>query len=123
MGGRIPSMPPEAAAVLIAWETTWLMLSPFVYLAIYSGSSGWRRFSRAAPVAARARARFAFSLLPIALVYNITHYYTLVLTQGLKIVSLFVRSVRLGLEPVRHARLLRAPILPDMSWSGTPRSG
>ena len=37
--------------------------------------------------------RFAFTLLPIALVYNVTHYSTLLLTQGLKIVSLAAEVV------------------------------
>jgi hypothetical protein len=58
--------------------------------------------------------RFAFSLLPIALVYNITHYYTLILTQGVKIISLLSDPFGFGWNLFGTADLYRAPFLPAM---------
>src|SRR3546814_13604326 len=58
---------------------------------------------------------FAFSLLPIVLVYNITHYYTLMFTQGVKIISLLSDPFGWGWNLFGTAGLLRAPILPSMS--------
>lgn len=40
--------------------------------------------------------KFAFSLIPIALVYNIAHYYTLLLTQRQEIISLILDSFGAG---------------------------
>jgi hypothetical protein len=52
--------------------------------------------------------------LPIALVYHVTHYYTLILTQGVKIVSLLSDPFGWGWNLFGTAGLLRAPILPDL---------
>jgi hypothetical protein len=59
---------------------------------------------------------FAYTLLPIALVYHVTHYATLLLTQGVKIVSLVSDPFGRGWNLFGTAGLWRAPILPDMGW-------
>ena len=48
---------------------------------------------------------FLLSLVPIALVYAVAHYFTLLVIQGQYAWSARVRPVRLRLGPVRHGRL------------------
>ena len=74
---------------VIAYETLWLLASPFVYLAIYLFFVWLARLvTRSARPVRELALDFAYSLLPIALVYNVTHYFTLILTQGVMIVGL-----------------------------------
>lgn len=99
----------------LAYESIWLLASPFLYLGVYllcialaKGLGRGRHSIRELALA------FAFSLLPIALVYNVTHYYTLILTQGVKIVSLLSDPFGRGWNLFGTAGLFRAPILPDL---------
>lgn len=101
----------------IGWETFWLLASPFIYLGLYLG------FLSLAKVMASSRRPvhelaldFAYTLLPIALVYNLTHYATLLLDQGLKIISLSSDPFGWGWNLLGTAGMLRAPILPAMGW-------
>ncbi|TJY58823.1 hypothetical protein E4T66_14575 [Sinimarinibacterium sp. CAU 1509] len=99
----------------LAYETLWLIASPFLYLAVYLLFVAASKVLGRSPLSVRELAlRFAFSLLPIALVYNITHYYTLILTQGVKIISLLSDPFGYGWNLFGTAGLLRAPILPDL---------
>jgi hypothetical protein len=101
----------------VAWETFWLLLSPFVYFAVYllfiALARGVTRSSR--PLRELAL-DFGYTLLPIALVYNVTHYFTLILTQGVKIVSLLSDPFGWGWNLFGTALKFRAPILPDLGW-------
>jgi hypothetical protein len=99
----------------LAYETLCLLLSPFLYLAVYlvfvalaRWLGGGRQTLREVALA------FACSLLPIALVYHITHYYTLILTQGVKIISLLSDPFGWGWNLFGTAGLFRAPFLPDL---------
>jgi hypothetical protein len=104
-------------SVYIAWQTLCLLLSPFVYLAIYLLFVGAAKLITRSRLSLRELGlRFAFSLLPIVLVYNITHYYTLILTQGVKIVSLFSDPFGWGWNLFGTLYKFRAPFLPDMGW-------
>jgi hypothetical protein len=76
----------KAQAVLAPWFTTYqragLVLSPFVYFAVYMLVMAATRAIAKSFVPVRALAlQFAFSIIPIALVYNVAHYCTLILTQ------------------------------------------
>ena len=55
-------------------------------------------------------------MLPIALAYHVTHYATLVLTQGRKIISLASDPFGWGWDLFGTAMTWRAPFLPEMSW-------
>lgn len=100
-----------------AYETLCLLLSPFLYLAIYLVFVWLARTLGGSRASMRDLALgFAFSLLPIALVYHFTHYYTLLLTQGVKIVSLLSDPLGKGWNLFGTAGLFRAPILPDLKW-------
>jgi len=71
------------------WQTTWLLLSPFIYLAIFLLFCLFTKWAgRSALSVWQVAQRFCYSLLPIALVYHVTHYYTLIQTQGVKIFAL-----------------------------------
>ncbi len=76
-------------AIYAWWQAGVLLLSPFLYLAVYllflwfvKKLTGDRYGVRELGL------RFAFTLLPIAFVYHVTHYYTLLLSQGPRIVRL-----------------------------------
>lgn len=99
----------------LALQTFCLLISPFLYLAAYVlfvAMAKWITRSRHSIY--ELALRFAFSLLPIALVYNVTHYYTLILTQGVKIISLLSDPFGFGWNLFGTADLYRAPILPAM---------
>src|SRR5206468_3819786 len=71
------------------WQWAILVVSPFVYLAIYLLFIWLAKRAAASDTSVRTLAlRFAFSLVPIAFVYNITHYYTLLVSQGVNIARL-----------------------------------
>lgn len=99
------------------WETFWLLASPFLYFAIYMACIA---LAKAVTGSARSRRElaldFGYTLLPIAFVYHLTHYSTLILTQGLKIISLTSDPFGWGWNLFGTAGLLRAPILPSMGW-------
>lgn len=101
----------------VAWETLCLLAAPFLYFGIYVA------FVALAKACARSDRPlrsllldFGYTLLPIALVYHVTHYATLILTHGVKIVSLLSDPFGWGWNLLGTARLFRAPILPDMGW-------
>ncbi len=99
----------------IGWETLWLLASPFIYFGVY-----WIAIALAKLLSRSTRSvrdlmlDFGYTLLPIALVYNVTHYSTLILSQGMKIVSLVSDPFGWGWNLFGTATMLRAPILPPM---------
>jgi hypothetical protein len=105
----------------IAWESLWLFASPFLYLAAYFAAL-WlaRRLTRSARSLRELALDFGYALLPIAFVYHLTHYATLLLAHGLKIVSLLSDPFGRKWDLFGTAHLLRAPILLDYSvvWHG-----
>jgi hypothetical protein len=73
--------------VYYAWQWAMLFLSPFVYLGVYLVFIGLMRVLTGTGRSVRELAlRFALSLVPIAVVYHVTHYFTLLVTQGPAIV-------------------------------------
>jgi hypothetical protein len=60
--------------------------------------------------------RFAYTLLPIALVYHVSHYYTLVMTQGVQIVRLVSDPFGFGWNLFGTADWLETPFLPDAGF-------
>jgi hypothetical protein len=117
--GWLGKTPIQAYATLLpwyrAWETFWLLASPFIYFGVYA------LFIALAKALARSRRPlrellldFGYTLLPIALVYHVTHYFTLILTQGVKIVSLLSDPFGWGWNLFGTVFVFRAPILPDL---------
>lgn len=107
---------PMLRRIHLGSQTLALVLSPFLYLAIYLSCIGLAKaVTRSALPLRELALRFAFTLLPIALVYNITHYYTLVITQGLQIVRLLSDPFGSGWNLLGTANWLATPIIPDPS--------
>lgn len=72
-----------------AWQWCTLIVSPILYLAVFVGFV-WiaQRITGAAVSLGALVLRFTAALVPIAFVYHVTHYYTLLLAQGGQIVRL-----------------------------------
>jgi len=99
----------------LGFESLCLLLSPWLYFAAYALFVWLGRIMAGSRVPMRQLLLdFSFSLLPIALVYHITHYYTLLLSQGVKIVSLLSDPFGWSWDLFGTAQLWRAPILPEM---------
>ncbi|MFQ3200923.1 MAG: hypothetical protein ACI9SK_001653 [Zhongshania sp.] len=71
------------------WQAGVLIALPFIYLAVYWFFCWLTKLIIRSDISVRVIAlRFGLSLVPIAFVYNFTHYYTLLLTQGAQILKL-----------------------------------
>jgi hypothetical protein len=98
------------------WLWFWLVASPFVYLAVF------QFFVWIAKVITRSKysvrelsLRFALSLVPIAIVFHMTHYYPTVLSQGVEIVRLISDPFGLGWNVFGTANLAVAPIMVNVA--------
>lgn len=99
----------------IAWESLWLWASPLLLLGAYLGALWLTRKLTACKRPVRALALdFGYSLLPIAVVYNVTHYISLLLAHGLKIFSVASDPFGWKWDLFGTAQTFRAPVLPDM---------
>jgi hypothetical protein len=77
----------KAQGALMHWYSIYqhagLLLSPFVYLALYFLVIAWTKSLTKTTMSLRALAlHFVTSLVPIAFVYNISHYYTLLVSEA-----------------------------------------
>ncbi len=116
VGTNISQGYPTAWTIYLGYQTLALLLSPFLYLALYLAFIGLAKAVTRTTMPTRELAlRFALTLLPIALVYNITHYYTLIITQGTQMARLVSDPFGLGWNLFGSARWLSAPIIPDAS--------
>jgi hypothetical protein len=71
------------------WQWVMLVLSPFIYLVIYLAFIALAKLITRTSLPVRTLAlQFTLSLVPIAFVYNVTHYFTLLISQGPAVVSL-----------------------------------
>lgn len=101
----------------MVWESACLLLSPLIYLACLMLTLALtRRLLRTSHSLTELACRFAPSLLPIALVYHVSHYFTLLLSQGTRLPSLTSDPFGWGWDLLGLAERWRAPILLDMSW-------
>lgn len=100
-----------------AYETLWIVASPFIYLGVYWLFIGLGKWLTGTAYSVHELAmRFAYSLLPIVLVYHVTHYHTLLLTQGLKIRALISDPFGWGWDIFGTAYTMRIPVIPDMGF-------
>jgi len=101
------------------WQWAMLFVSPFVYLAIYLLFVWLMKIFTASQRTVHDLAlQFAFTLIPIAFVYNITHYYTLLVAQGPAIITMISDPFGLGWNLFGTARWYFSPIilLADGVW-------
>lgn len=99
------------------WQLGWLLASPWLYLLVYLlGIAGVRWLAGSHEPLMTTANRFALSLLPIVLVYHVTHYYTLIQTQGVKIVALASDPFGLGWNLFGTADWFQYNIVPDVGF-------
>lgn len=73
----------------LVYETFSLMLSPFIFLGVYLFFLKIaKNITRVKDSITGLSLSFAFTLIPIALAYNLAHYYTLIITEGQNIIHL-----------------------------------
>jgi hypothetical protein len=78
-----------SAQLYYVWQWLSMLVSPLVYLAVFVGFVVAARWVARSDLGLRELVlRFGLSLVPIAFVYHVTHYYTLLLAQGGQIVRL-----------------------------------
>lgn len=111
---------PQMRAWFSWWQGLWLLLLPCVYGAVYWLFMQLSRWCAGggAVVGVLGR-RYAPTLLPIVLAYHIAHYYTLLQTQGVKVVALISDPFGWGWNLVGTARWMQRTIIPDVEtvWS------
>lgn len=96
------------------WQLGWLLASPWLYLVVYLAGIGVMRalLGRSHSLLQLAMA-FMPSLLPIVLVYHVTHYYTLIETQGIRIIALASDPLGRGWDLFGTATWFRRVFVPD----------
>jgi hypothetical protein len=100
-----------------AWDTAWLLAAPFVYFAAYVLTLSLARgLTRTQRPLRELLLDFAYTLLPIVLAYHVSHYFTLLLDQGPKILSLASDPFGYGWNLFGTAQRFRAAYLPDLTW-------
>lgn len=104
-----------SAQLYVAWQYLTLAASPFVYLALFVGVLATARVlvGDRRPVREIALL-FATSLIPIAFVYHVTHYFTLLLAQGPQLVRLISDPLGLGWNIFGTFNLSVAPVMIEM---------
>lgn len=104
----------ELGGYFKAFEKTCLILGPLLlgllFLLVLKATQLLANQSLPLELLARA---FAPSLIPIVLVYSFSHYFTLILTQGVQIVHLFSDPLAQGTNFVGTRNWWRAPVLLD----------
>jgi hypothetical protein len=86
------------------WQWITLWLSPFIYLAIYL-TFVWMMVGSGLSLRERAL-KFCYSLIPIALVYNVSHYFTLLFTDGPRLLPLIVDPFGVGPTSLEQIQII-----------------
>ena len=93
------------------WQWLMLWLSPFVYFAIYLFFIALTKVVTGSKRSLRDLAlQLTYSLIPIALVYHISHYFTLLFTDAPRLLSLISDPLAFGWNLFGTAKLLQQPI-------------
>jgi len=107
---------PQVRPWFIAWEIVLLIMSPFFYLLLFVLFLALGRMLTGSKQSiGLLLRRYLPSLVPIAVVYHLTHYYTLLFSQGLKIRGLVSDPFGWGWNIFGSAITGRLPWLPDMA--------
>jgi len=92
------------------WQWLMLWLSPFVYFMIYLFFMQVTKFVTGSERPVRELAlQFGYSLVPIALVYNISHYFTLLFTDGPRLLPLISDPFGVGWDLFGTVKLMQQP--------------
>ncbi|MBQ0797352.1 hypothetical protein [Zhongshania sp.] len=116
-GQNIVQAYPVLKAAHGVFETTVLVLSPLFYLGVlYFFLAIVRRLTKYHASLSSLALHFTYSLLPIALVYHITHYYTLISTQGVMIWRLISDPFGWSWNLFGSAHWRPESVIPNMDW-------
>jgi hypothetical protein len=98
-----------------AWQRLTLAASPFIYLGLLAAILvAMEAIVRSGLTVRELLCRFALSLVPIAFVYHVTHYFTLLLAQGGQIVRLVSDPLGVGWNLFGTATWTIPPLMIDM---------
>jgi hypothetical protein len=101
------------------WQWTMLWVSPLLYLALYVFFVWLMKMVAGSGRSMRELSlQFAFSLIPIAIVYNVSHYYTLLITEAPLMLRLISDPFGFGWNLFGTARIesTQVIILADNVW-------
>jgi len=99
------------------WQWAMLFLSPFFYLAIYLAFIWLMKRVVRSELSIRTLAlEFAFSLVPIAFVYHVTHYYTLLVGTAPSLLPLASDPFGWGWNLFGNARQVADPVVVPADW-------
>lgn len=105
-----------SAQLYLVWQRVALVASPFIYLGVLvTVLIAMRCFVRRQLAVRELCFRFVLSLIPIALVYHVAHYFTLLLAQGGQIVRLSSDPLGLGWNLFRTSTWVIQPVIVEMS--------
>jgi hypothetical protein len=100
--------------VYLVWQAASLFLLPILYLAVYLLLLWAAKAITNTGVSLRALAlRFAFTLVPIAFVYNLAHYYTEFVSEGIQVVRMISDPFSRGWNIFGTSGWFHSPILLD----------
>jgi hypothetical protein len=101
--------------IFYVWQWLALFISPLVYLATYwVFVAASKIVTRSSLSVSELALRFAMSLVPIAFVYHVTHYYTLLLAQGGQLFRLVSDPLGRGWDLFGTAASAGAPFMIDI---------
>jgi hypothetical protein len=100
--------------VYLVWQTASLVLLPILYLAIYLLLL-WaaKQVTNTSESLHALALRFAFTLVPIAFVYNLAHYYTEFVSEGIQVVRMISDPFSRGWNIFGTSGWFHSPILLD----------
>lgn len=117
LGSNIVTAYATLKPLYLAWQTLALLLSPWLYLAVFAGCLWLMKIVTGSAVSLRELIyRFSYSLLPIVVVYHFTHYFTLVLGQGPQLLTLLSDPLGMGWNLLATKADRTAGFLLDMGW-------
>jgi len=101
-------------SVYYIWQSAMLLLLPLCYLAVYLILLWLARVVTRSDATLHTLAlRFAFTLIPIAFVYNMTHYYGELASQGIQVLRMISDPFSFGWNLFGTARWFTDPIVLD----------
>ena len=98
------------------WQWLMLFLSPVAYMIVYVAFILAAKFISGSERSLRSLIlQFAFTLVPIAFVYNMTHYFTLLLGQGYQVIRMLSDPFNRRWNLFGTAAFGGTPFIPDAS--------
>lgn len=115
LGPASPEAFRRSTEIYHAWQWLALAVSPFVYLGVFAAAIAVVKAVTGSTLPVRELVlRFTPSLVPIAFVYHLTHYYTLVFAQGGQLLVLASDPLGRGWNLFGTAGTTLAPVMLDV---------